>query len=353
MPPSSSRSQFAPPSPQRPAEAVTRGYALAVFDYLEKAGHDPVNVFDPARVHAIRQDPLGERLSIAQWEHMLLRASRHLNDPAFVLKLAPTIKPRHLGMLGFLLMSCETLGAAALTLQRYEQLLDGINEAEFHVEGDVCTLTWRPLIERPPVEFTMLSMALWAHHARWLAERDDLVCGANFAFGRPASDEVVDLLRSTFGGPIQFDAPHSQMLVPVAYLSLPVAHGDKHVHASLRQQAETDLVRLLGSDHGFMAHLQALVAERLAQGQATLEHVAGSMGLAPRTLQSRLDQHGVTYREVLDHVRCRQAERYLGDPAKSLADVAALLGFSDQSGFQHAFKRWTGTSPGEWRRRLA
>lgn len=349
---SSSRSPSAP-VPGRSAEAVTRGYALAVFEYLEKAGHDPVNVFDPASVAAIRQDPLGERLSIAQWEYMLLRASKHLNDPAFVLKLAPTIKPRHLGMLGFLLMSCETLGAAALTLQRYEQLLDGINEAEFHVDGGLCTLTWRPLIERPPIEFTMLSMALWAHHGRWLAERDDLLCDANFTFARPASPALVAQLQATFGGRIQFGMPHSQMLMPVAYLSLPVAHGDKHVHASLRQQAETDLVRLLGSDHGFMAHLEALVAERLANGQATLEHVAGSMGLAPRTLQTRLDQHGETFREVLDRVRCRQAERHLSDPAKSLADVAALLGFADQSGFQHAFKRWTGTSPGEWRRRLA
>lgn len=336
-----------------PSGAVTRNYAVAVFEYLEKAGHDPVNVFDPARVASIRQDPLGERLSTAQWEHIVLQATRYLDDPAFVLKLARTIKPRHLGMLGFLLMSCDTLGAAALTLQRYEQLFDGINEAEFCVDGEQCTLTWRPLIERPPIEFMMLSMALWVHHGRWLAERPDLTCDANFSFERPASEELVAQLQATFGGQIRFGMPCSQLVVAVAYLSLPVAHGDRHVHASLRQQAETDLVKLLGSEHGFLAHLEALVAERLAQGQATLEQVAGSMSLAPRTLQNRLDQHGLTFREVLDRVRCRQAERLLGDPARSLAEVAALLGFSDQSGFQHAFKRWKGTSPGEWRRRLA
>jgi AraC-like DNA-binding protein len=333
--------------------AASHSYALAVLDYFEQRGDDPAGVFGDALVSQIRLGEGAERLSTVQWQSMLQRAVRHLDDPAFPLKLAATIKPRHLGMLGFLLMSCDTLGAAAATLQRYEQLLDSVNAADFDVDGQRCTLTWRPLIDNPPPDFIMLSMALWVYQARWLAERPDLVCDVNFTFAEPERADVQACFDSIFGGQVQFGKGVNQLTLPVSYLSLPVAQRDKHVHASLRQQAEADLQALLGQDHGFLPHLEAVLTERIARGEVTLQHVAKALQVAPRTLQLRLEQHGLTYREVLERVRCKQAERHLRNPAMSLADVAASLGFADQSSFQHAFKRWTGVAPGDWRRRLS
>lgn len=332
--------------------SASQSYALAVLEYMERLGMDPVDIFGQDRVDTVRQPGAGSRLSITQWQGMLQRACQHLGDPAFPIKLAATIKARHLGMLGFLLMSCDTLGAAALTLQRYEQLLDSVNAAEFAVQGEQCTLTWRPLIDHPPAEFIMLSMSLWVHHARWLAERPDLVCDIDFTFAAPASGGVQETCQTVFGGRVRFGQSLNQMTLPVAYLSLPVSQRDAHVHASLRQQAEADLQQLLGVEHGFVAHVEAIVAEQVARGSATLQEVAAVMDMAPRTLQSRLESHGLGFREVLDRVRHRQAEHHLRNPALSLTEVAALLGFSDQSAFQHAFKRWTGASPGEYRRRL-
>lgn len=332
--------------------SASPSFALAVLEYLEHQGIDPEGVLGAASVRDVRQGPDTQRLTRPQWQGVLQHAGKHLNDPAFPLKLAEFIKIRHLGMLGFLLTSCDTLGAAATTLQRYEHLLDSTNEAEFHAEGEHCTLTWRPLIENPPVDFIMLSMGLWVHQARKLAERPDLVCDACFAFAEPGGAPLRSCFESTFGGRVQFNKGVNQLRLPVAYLSVPVALRDRHVHASLRQQAEADLVKLLGQDHGFMAHLETLLTERLPMGEVTLQHVAAELQLAPRTLQTRLEQHGETYREVLDRVRYRQAERLLRSPGMSLANVAGLLGFSDQSGFQHAFKRWAGVSPGDYRRRL-
>lgn len=329
--------------------SASPSYAQAVLDYVERAGLHLPTVFGEARVQQVRHG--GERLTVIQWQSMLQRAAQHLQDPAFALKLAATIKLRHLGLLGFLLTSCDTLGSVALTLQRYEQLLDSVNVAEVQLEGDRCTLTWRPLIDHPPDDFVMLSMALWAQQARTLTERPDLVCDIDFTFAAPASPEVRACFEATFGGRIRFGQDCNRMLIPLAYLSLPVAQRDSHVHASLRQQAEADLVSLLGQDHGFIEHLEALLAARLERGEVALLDIALALQVAPRTLQARLEQHGVTYREVLDRVRHRQAERHLRNPALSLADVAALLGFADQSGFQHAFKRWAGISPGDYRRR--
>jgi AraC-like DNA-binding protein len=198
----------------------------------------------------------------------------------------------------------------------------------------------------------MLSMALWVHQARWLAERPDLVCDIDFTFPAPASVDERACFERVFGGRVQFGMPVNQLSAPAAYLALPVAQRDRHVHASLRQQAELDLQALLGEDHGFLPHLEAVLAERLPRGEVTLQHVARALQLAPRTLQTRLERHGVTYREVLERVRCKVAQRLLSNRAVPLAEVAASLGFADQSSFHHAFKRWTGVAPGDYRRRL-
>ncbi|MEO1470539.1 MAG: helix-turn-helix transcriptional regulator, partial [Pseudomonadota bacterium] len=68
-----------------------------------------------------------------------------------------------------------------------------------------------------------------------------------------------------------------------------------------------------------------------------------------RTLARRLADEGASYQAIVDGVRRRLAESYLDDTALSLAEIAFLLGYADQSSFTTAFKRWTGATPGERR----
>ena len=72
--------------------------------------------------------------------------------------------------------------------------------------------------------------------------------------------------------------------------------------------------------------------------------------MSPRTLQNRLEASGMSFRSVVDRVRQSEAESYLRESRLPLIDIALALGFANQTSFQHAFKRWTGKSPGEFRR---
>lgn len=77
--------------------------------------------------------------------------------------------------------------------------------------------------------------------------------------------------------------------------------------------------------------------------------MAKRLALGERTLQRRLDELGVAFVDVLGEVRTELAQAYLREPGVSLAEIAWLLGFSDQSAFTRAFKRWMGVTPGAWR----
>jgi AraC-like DNA-binding protein len=71
--------------------------------------------------------------------------------------------------------------------------------------------------------------------------------------------------------------------------------------------------------------------------------------MSERTLQRHLAQAGLSFQALLDRSRQHLAEAYLRDPRLELAEIALLLGYSEQSAFQRAFKQWTGQTPRQWR----
>ena len=75
--------------------------------------------------------------------------------------------------------------------------------------------------------------------------------------------------------------------------------------------------------------------------------------MSGRTLQRRLKEEGTSFGELLDWLRRGMAQAYLADDQISISEVSYLLGFSEQSAFQRAFKRWTGSTPVQFRKTTA
>ena len=93
-----------------------------------------------------------------------------------------------------------------------------------------------------------------------------------------------------------------------------------------------------------------LEADERAGGLAA-STVARAVGMSERTLYRRLAEDGLTYQSVLEKTQRSLAENLLSKSAFSIAEVAFLTGFSEQSSFTRAFKRWVGLSPGAFRKR--
>ncbi|MBT8371214.1 MAG: helix-turn-helix transcriptional regulator, partial [Desulfobacterales bacterium] len=94
----------------------------------------------------------------------------------------------------------------------------------------------------------------------------------------------------------------------------------------------------------------AVIVDMLPSGGIADEKIAESLNMSVRSLQRRLKEVGTTFRGILDMVRKDLAETYVLDPEIELVEIAFLLGFSDQSAFSRAFRRWTGNSPSEARK---
>jgi AraC-like DNA-binding protein len=94
-------------------------------------------------------------------------------------------------------------------------------------------------------------------------------------------------------------------------------------------------------------HLEPL----LAAGPVRIEEVARDLGFSRQTLYRRLKAEGMTFEQLLDELRHRLALRSIRDEGLTVKEAGYRLGFSDPAAFSRAFKRWTGASPSELRRK--
>jgi AraC-like DNA-binding protein len=99
--------------------------------------------------------------------------------------------------------------------------------------------------------------------------------------------------------------------------------------------------------------IRSLLTRRLPEGEPTRAAIARAMAMSERTLHRRLEAEGTSFQKILDSARRDLAERYMDRKDLSLAEIAFLLGFSDQSSLFRASKRWFGTSPGQRRGQAA
>ena len=87
----------------------------------------------------------------------------------------------------------------------------------------------------------------------------------------------------------------------------------------------------------------------LPQAKASATNVAKKLGISPRTLSRKLRDERVAFPEILEETRVALAKRYLVEPDLPVSEIAWLLGYAEVSSFTHAFKRWTGITPREFR----
>ena len=97
--------------------------------------------------------------------------------------------------------------------------------------------------------------------------------------------------------------------------------------------------------------VREVIGKTIARGAfPLLEEIAGELAVSTRKLQAVLKEEKTCFRKILNDIRRELAQRYLRDPETSICDIAFLLGFSEQSAFNHAFRRWTGVTPRAYRK---
>lgn len=303
--------------------------------------------FDPA----VAADP-DARIPLAVEEALWDEAARLSGDEAFGLHAAGLLRPGVFDVLDYAIRTAPTLRVSLERLARYNRLEHDVAVFETEDRGDVVRVEHAFRVagrapNRHASDFTIASI---------------VVIGAQIA-GEPVVPRRVELRHDApssaaayarvFGVPVVFSAPVNAIELPSSVLDRPLAAADPGLSRVIERHAEALLAARPDPVESTAARVRRIAADALGEGDASLRRVAERLKTSERSLQRRLADEGVTFDAVLDDLRRELALRYLGDRKLAIAEVAYLLGYSEPSAFHRAFKRWTGATPSEVRRRAA
>lgn len=151
-----------------------------------------------------------------------------------------------------------------------------------------------------------------------------------------------------FGCPVRFQTGRDAVHLNEDIIDAPNKLGDETIANFFDRHLEQELA-VLNKDDGLEQLVRRAVANVLSEGVPTLSFISAELGMGARTLQRRLSEQGHSFQSVVDMARRDLAQRLLKETNYSLAEIAFLTGFSEQSGFTRAFKRWKGQTPRSFR----
>ena len=290
-----------------------------------------------------------DRIAADKADAVLQLAIPLIRDPAFGLQVARCWHPANLGVLGYAWLSSSTLRTGLRRMERYHRLIGdrGATEIE-EVPRGIKVRFWgkRGDPAEVPVAAVVVDMAI-----ALLLDMCRMNAGAALrplaVSLRRRKPESTAPYEHFFGCPVRFGAAEN-------FFVLSRDDADALLPSSNKQLA-TVFDSMLGAELALhdksdvIARCRAAVLEHLTSGEVSEEETAKLLHMSPRTLQRKLAEASLTYQQLVDATRRDLALRYVVDAGRSISDITFSLGFSQPSAFTRAFKRWTGSSPTDYR----
>lgn len=291
----------------------------------------------PAPAARVGADALG-RL----WEAAL----RQRPDPALATALGLAIPYGAFGFTDYLAGTSVTIGGGFESLALHMRLVAGGIQLEL---DEVDGLRWVRLLtpegERPPFVATELTVALFVGRFRVGTGGTFQPAFACLRCDAPPGESAQ---ARQLGIPVHHGSAVAALAMPASMWGLPLRHADPYLYGTLRRSVE-DLGLLRSPADALELAIRARLRDALADRSADAQHVARLLGMSVRTLQRRLAASGRSWAGVVDAFRRDEASRLLVSPTP-IVEIAARLGYREQTSFTRAFRRWTGRTPAQWRR---
>ncbi|AVR97653.1 AraC family transcriptional regulator [Pseudoduganella armeniaca] len=338
-------------SPARPASAgrVAGSYLQPLLEAAAARGVAATDLARAAGLAADALDPLPAQLAATEYVRLLDVGAMLAADPHFGLHVGERVKVGTFSAYGLILLSCRDFGQAFEQTIRYEALAHDLGRSSLTVQGKLAAYSWH---SRFPSRHRHLADSVFAGvrvFGNWLAGASLPAPQLSLTHdgGDPAGH---DEYRRVFGALPRFGAPANIAHFDAALLACPVPNADVTLYPVLQRHVE-QLLRQRDGEPDIIARVYDTIVGGLPHGQARLASVACQLQLTPRTLQRKLADAGTSFQRVLDEARFALARDYLARPGLSLLDITFLLGYQEQSAFNHAFREWAGINPGAWRER--
>ncbi len=293
-------------------------------------------------------------ISNQEYQAVIETAMKQIHDPYFGLHAGENLNLSAAGLIGQITQTSSSIKEAIQYCCEFANLGCSVlpmslKETQTHYE---VTITpdeqWRASSE---IAFRQTVDGVMAFTMREL-ESLTLSTHKPLAIHLPWNDvENADEYQRVMGSNVHFNQKDIAILLAKKHVEQPIVNADYQLLRILVAHAQEKSERI-GQEKGFQSIVKQSVLKLVKPHFPTIEEVAGHLSMSARTLQRRLKEEGVTYKQMINDLRLEMAKDYLKQPQLSIKEIAYLLSYAESSTFIRSFKLRTGKTPKTYRSEL-
>ena len=264
------------------------------------------------------------------------------------LRVGATMRCEEYGAFGLAWKSAPTLGDSCERAERYARVLTSVATYEVRETDDGVYMLLHRDGDRETTGLRLSNEATIASIAAISQEVSTSKFQPSAIYFKHDAPGPVEAHERHFGCSVHFGTDKDALLIPAETMRAPNRVGDPSIVEFFDTHLEEELSKF-DDDASLERRVRLQVSQSLSQGVPTVSAIARNFAMSARTLQRRLSNRGYSFQTLVDESRRELAERLLEKTDYPLAQVAFLTGFSEQSAFNRAFKRWAGQTPRSFR----
>lgn len=321
--------------------------ATGLFDAIKVGGGDPEEVLDRFGLsRATVSNPHGF-MPAADFARLLEAAAGATGDDCFGLHFGEHYQPKNMGPLIYVVLNSPTLAAGIENAGRYLSVHNEAGRISCSIEENLVYVRFElaDLAIEIPRQQSDYAMVVALSTFRLMLGSQWAPTEVQLAYPAPAHTSEH---TRVFGCPVSFGCQSNAFVIERDIFARQVPAADERLYPILRRYLDR-VLREMPQEDGLLASVRKVVGEAMRDGEPTLTQVARKIAMKPRTLQRRLKDHGLDFKRLVADTRRRFSQNYLRDRRHTLTEIAFLLGYSEVSAFNRAFRRWTGSTPSDYR----
>lgn len=321
---------------------------LALLDLLKDNGVRPEDITKRTEIENHLLDFSDIRIPLSKMKKLWEFAIDISGDPALGLHLRDQYGRDFKHFVISIVKNSKTLLEAAHHWCRYARVICESDRILIHEEEN----NYRVVYSNLDPDFQCTSMtehdtAQAVKYARLFSGISFNPVKVHFAHEKP---DYAKEYEKIFKCPVRFESDDNSIIFKKKDLQQPIISRDPHLQAVLKKHADA-VIKQLSETETIKSRVELFIVKNLAMGNLDIEKTAVSLNMSRSTLQRKLKQEGATFSSLLENTRKSILLTHLKQNMDA-TQIAYHLGFADPSTFQHAFKRWYGKSPGEFRKEL-
>lgn len=327
---------------------VHGGWALALARLLYTCGCDAESMFAECDLPLAEIRSSHVRVSEKNMSRLWELAKIKTGNDAFGLEMCSHVTPTTFHALGIALWSSTSLHDALIRLARFGKVMSNGGDKIFEEQADSYCLTVLILRDQngPVISYHSVDALFSALISICRAIFNPDYAPLKVEFERPRPRDPASF-ESLFNCPVVFEADANRMFFNKMTMHDPLVTGDSE--AAIQAEKLTAMRLAVQEKEDIINRVYCLLIELIPSGELSEDRVAEKLLMPVHQLRRRLAEKETRYLDILENTRKELALHYIANTNIQLGEIAFLLGFSEQTNFTRAFKRWTGKAPGKFR----